>query len=86
MILLNVTFHDMVVERYKFRYVCSRTSLLAKCLFVVVLDCRLVNLCLRVWLGRCVRKTRVYTGLGRISLRLVQTARVLALVCTRGYK
>jgi hypothetical protein len=34
----------------------------------------------------CKKYTRVYTGSDKMSLRPVQAARVLALVCNRGYK
>jgi hypothetical protein len=54
---------------------------------VGVLDHRLVNFCLHVWLGWCGKKdTRVYIGSNGTSLRLVQAAHVLALACSRGYK
>jgi hypothetical protein len=34
----------------------------------------------------CKEDTEVYTGSGGMSLRLVRAARVLALICSRGYK
>jgi hypothetical protein len=34
----------------------------------------------------CKEDMEVYTGSGRLSLRPVQATRVLALVCSRGYK
>jgi hypothetical protein len=34
----------------------------------------------------CKEDTEVYIGSNRMSLRVVRAARVLALVCSRGYK